>query len=65
MGESYAARLSSRENGWRFLIGHFGGWLSQEVDSGRIGKLKRNKSGFYGDEARQRVYSELLKFLAR
>jgi len=31
----------------------------------RVVKLKRNKSGFYGDEARQRVYSELLKFLAR
>ena len=31
----------------------------------RVVKLKRNKSGFYGDEARERVYSELLKFLAR
>ena len=31
----------------------------------RVVKLKRNKSGFYGDEARERVYLELLKFLAR
>jgi len=31
----------------------------------RIVKMKQNKSGFYGDEAREQVYSELLKFLKK